>query len=111
MSLMDTIHGPSWTLWVVFVIFAVISAIQLSGHGENLIAGFNTAGRDRKANYDTKKLCRVCGAGMSAVGLLVLIMALFAKQLPASFAYIFLGVTLADVAVMLVLMNTVCKKK
>jgi len=30
----------------VFVLFSIISIVLLTGHGANLIAGYNTAGRE-----------------------------------------------------------------
>lgn len=38
--------GPDWIVWVVFVILVTISAVLLSGHGANLIAGYNTAPKE-----------------------------------------------------------------
>lgn len=40
--------GPDWIVWVVFVILVTISAVLLSGHGANLIAGYNTAPKEVK---------------------------------------------------------------
>ena len=48
MTMMDTAHGPMWILWIVFAVFAVLSIVMLSGHGANLIAGYNTAGKEEK---------------------------------------------------------------
>ena len=48
MAMKDLSTGPDWIVWVVFVILVAISAILLSGHGANLIAGYNTALKEKK---------------------------------------------------------------
>lgn len=47
---------------------------------------------------------------MSVITVLVLVMAIWEEIMPAVFAYIFLAITLIDCVVMIVLMNTVCKR-
>lgn len=111
MTLKDISNGTEWVIWVVFSIFAVISIVLLSGHGSNLIAGYNTASKEEKSKYDNKKLCRITGAGMSVITLLIFAMAQWEEVLPASFAYIFLAIILVDCVVMIVLLNTICKKQ
>ena len=110
MTLKDISSGPDWILWAVLVLFAVISIVLLSGHGANLIAGYNTAGKDEKNRYDTKKLCRVAGSGMAVITVMILIMAAGEAVLPAYFATVFLVVTVIDCIVLLILINTVCRK-
>lgn len=110
MTLNNIRTGPDWILWVVFGIFAVISIVLLSGHGANLIAGYNTAGKEGKSKYDEKKLCRVTGAGMVVITFLILVMAIGENVLPASFATVFIVVTVADCIVIMILTTTICKK-
>lgn len=110
MTLKDISNGPDWILWIGFVIFALISILLLTGHGAGLIAGYNTAGKEEKSKYDEKKLCRVTGIGMSVIAVLLLVMAIWEEILPAAFAYITLAIVLIDCLLMIVLMNTVCKK-
>ena len=110
MTLKDSSHGPDWVLWVIIVLFACISILLLSGHGAHLIAGYNTASREDQEKYDTKKLCRVMGGGMSVITILLLAMAVGEAVLPAYMAYVCLGVILADCAVMIILANTICRK-
>ncbi len=38
----------SYGLWAVFGLLAIISIIFLTGHGESLIAGYNTASKEEK---------------------------------------------------------------
>ena len=110
MTLKDISNGPDWILWVVFAIFVVISIVFLSGHGKNLIAGYNTASKEQKDKYDAKKLCRVVGVGMSFISILILISTIGQEILPAYFAYIFLAIIIVDCILIIVLANTICKK-
>lgn len=110
MTLKDIANGPDWILWAGFAIMAVMSIILLTGHGANLIAGYNTASKEAKSKYDEKKLCRVSGIGMSIITIMLFIMAIGESVLSAVFAYIFLGITIFDCIVMVILLNTICKK-
>ena len=110
MTLRDTMNGSPVGLWIMTALFAILSAVLLSGHGANLIAGYNTASEAEKRRYSEKKLCRVVGAGMAVITMLLLISALLADVLPAWFGYLEIGLILADCAAILVLVNTVCKK-
>ena len=110
MTLKDISNGPDWIIWIVGILFAIISAVLISGHGENLIAGYNTAGREEKNKYDTKKLCRVVGTGIALITLMIFIMAIWEAVLPAFFSTVFFVITVIDCIVIIVLSNTVCKK-
>ena len=59
MTLKDISSGPDWIVWIIGILFLIISLILISGHGASLIAGYNTAGRDEKNRYDTKNLLRI----------------------------------------------------
>lgn len=110
MKLADISHGPDWMIWGVFVVFAIIAIILISGHGSGLISGYNVASKDEKSKYDEKNLCRTTGIGMAVIAILILIMGLFENILPAFFAYIALVIILLDVVVIIVLGNTICRK-
>ena len=121
MKLADLATGPDWIIWTVFVVFAVLSIILLSGHGSWFISGYNMASKEEKEKYDEKKLCRTTGIGMSIIAILILIMGLFENFLsltmgllenilPAFFVYIALGIILVDVVVIIILGNTLCRK-
>ena len=110
MTLKDISNGPDWVIWVSGIILAIFSIILLTGHGANLIAGYNTASKEEKDKYDAKKLCRVIGSGMAIIAVLVFVMGIFENVLPASFAAISLVIVMIDIVVMLVIANTVCKK-
>ena len=110
MKLADLATGSDAIVWIVFGIFAVISIILLSGHGSWFISGYNTASKEEKAKYNEKKLCRTMGIGMSVIAILLLIMGVFENILPAFFVYIALGIILADVVIIIVLGNTICRR-
>ena len=110
MKLVDLATGSDWIVWIVFVIFAVFSIILLSGHGSWFISGYNTASKEEKAKYNEKKLCRTMGIGMSVIAILLLIMGVFENILPAFLVYIALGIILADVVIIIVLGNTICRR-
>lgn len=66
-----------------FFLFLIISVILISGHGENLIAGYNTSSKEEKEKYNAKKLCRVVGIGMAVITVMILIMAIGQEVFPA----------------------------
>ena len=110
MKLADVSSGPDCIVWVVFIIFVVISIVLLSGHGSWFIAGYNTASKEEKKKYDEKKLCRTMGIGMAVISILILIMEVFEDVLPVSFVYISVGIILIDCLVIIIVSNTICKK-
>ena len=111
MTLLDTMNGPIWILWAAAVLCAALAVTFLSGRGSWLIAGYNTSSKKEKEKYDEKKLCRVMGCGMSLITLLTFVLAAGIHILPDSFANLYGAVILADCLVMVVLCNTICKKK
>ena len=50
MTLKDISSGPDWSIWVVGIILAIFSIILLTGRGANLIAGYNTASKEKRIN-------------------------------------------------------------
>ena len=98
-------------MWIVMVICAVLSIILLSGRGSFLIAGYNTADKEEKAKYDEKKLCRVMGAGMSVITVILLLCVLYDNDLPRGLRWIMpLGI-FGVVIFLVVATNTICRKK
>lgn len=110
-TLAEAANGPSCILYVVGGLFLILTVVLLSGKGAWLVAGYNTASKEEREKYNAKKLSRTVGAGFSVLTAMIFIMAIFENVLPASFAYVFLAITMADVIVLLVLCNTVCKEK
>ena len=111
MTLKDISTGPSWIIWTVFIILLIISVVLLTGHGANLIAGYNTSSQEEKNKYDEKKLCRVVGIGMLSISILIFVMGVLESILPAFTAYVAVGIILLDIVIMIVLVNTICKKE
>lgn len=50
-------------LWILTIIFGILSIIFFMGKGSFLIAGYNTASQKEKNQYHEKKLCHVMGIG------------------------------------------------
>lgn len=111
MTLKDISNGPDWLLPAIVVLFAALSLLLLSGKGAWLIAGYNTSSPEEKAKYDEKRLCRVSGGGMAVLTLLMAVMAIWEDTLPAAFAWVFGAVTVLVVAAVLILSNTICRRK
>lgn len=109
-KLSDLSTEPDGVIWIVFILFTILSIILLSGHGSWLISGYNTASKEEKAKYNEKKLCRTMGIGMAVIAVLILVMGMFEDVLPAFFVYIAVGIILADVAVIIIVGNTICGK-
>ncbi len=110
MKLIDKMNGPEWIMWVVAGIFVLLTIVFFTGHGSGLIAGYNTASQEEKEKYDEKKLCKIMGWGMAVISVCIIVMGAFERVLPASFVYVFLGIVIVDIIVMMILMNTVCRK-
>lgn len=90
----------------------VLSVILLTGKGAFLVAGYNTASKEQKAQYDEKKLSRAAGVMLSVVTVAtgLLLSGLFtgeAIEPTASYCVLLLAV----VAVGMVYMHTECKIK
>lgn len=111
MRMSDISTGPDWVMWILIVFMVVISALLISGRGGWFISGYNTASKEEKEKYDSKKLCRTVGGGMTIITILVIIATLFENVLPADFSYFMVGIILVDAIIMNILASTVCRKK
>lgn len=109
--LADMSTGPDWVLYAAVALFAALSIFLLAGKGSWLIAGYNTASQKEKQAYDEKRLCRVVGGGMAVITAALLFLAQFEDRLPASFSVVFTAVVFAVCVVIIVLSNTICRKK
>ena len=111
MKLSDLSTGPKWIAWIAFLVITIISIVLISGRGSWMISGYNTASKEEKAKYDENKLCRITGTGLLIISLLIFIMLLFEKMLPANFIYLSIIIILSDCAAIIIAGNTICKKK
>ncbi len=100
-----------WIEWGIIALFVFVCIGLLLGHCKWFIAGYNTAPEEEKEKYNSKKLCRTVGAGMSVIVILGIINILFDNVLPMEFHYIMGGIILADIVIMFILANTICRKK
>ena len=98
-------------LWGMMIIFAILAVILLAGKGSFLIAGYNTASKEKKACYDEKKLCRVVGGCMGIAAVCLGIMAYYEKNMTDGIIFLTTGIIFADIIICLILCNTVCVKK
>lgn len=64
-----------------------------------------------KARFDRKRLCRITGGGLSLVTILLFVFAIWDEVLPNWFGWAFAVFAAVDSAVIVVLANTVGKKR
>jgi len=102
--------GPDWIVWIVFAIFVILGVILLSGHGANLISGYNTATKEEKEKYDEKKLCRVIGGGLMAIAVVFPVAILGENVFLEWVVYAIGGYIIVDCIILIILANTICKK-
>lgn len=98
-------------MWFVVALFAVLTVILLSGKGGFLIAGYNTASKKEKAEYNEVKLSRVMGAGMGIITIILGLSAIFQENAPSFFYWMMPVIILITIIVILILSNTTCKNK
>lgn len=94
-------------IWIMIVVFGILSVVFFMGKGAFLIAGYNTANAVDKSKYDEKKLCRVMGIG-SLIATLFLLLAQIFEEMAVYFCSI--GILLA-VIVMSVGTSFFCNNK
>jgi len=104
-------NGPIWLVWGLVGLLAVISTAFLMGKGSFLIAGYNTASKQEKEKYDEKKLCRVMGWGFGLITAIMAINTVYRSELPNSIQWIMPWGLLATIATIIILVNTICKKR
>ena len=99
-------------LWSTVVGMAVMSVVLFLGKGSMLIAGYNTASKEEKAKYDEKKLGKVMGTGLSIVTVTLAFSLFYNFEFPNDIIRNgVIGVFVLTSLVMLILGNTICKKK
>ena len=95
-------------LIVITAILLIMGIVILVGKGDNLMAGYNTASKKEREEYDVKRLRYLVG------GLLIILapMTFFLlgeETMTAGFAYVALTIILCIIVV--ILANTWAKKK
>ncbi len=102
---------PGWVGWIMVILFAVVSMVIFSGKGDFLIAGFNTASEEEKEKYNIKLLGRISGGGFGLMAILSAVFMYFEGELPEDLKWMFPGGYLMIIAIIIILSNTICKKK
>jgi len=102
---------PVWFAWVVVALLAAVSISLLMGKSSflSIVAGYSTMSKDKRQNFNTQKLCRVVGGGLSIMTIIIAISAFYEFELPSAIDWLIPWGLLGVAAVVLVLAFTVCK--
>ena len=95
-------------LIILAVLFLIRGIIVLIGKGDNLIAGYNTASKEERSQYNVKRLRGLIGGLLIALAPMMLLL-LGEESFAASGSFAALTVVLCIVVV--ILANTWAKKK
>lgn len=96
------------TVIIVAAIMAIMGVLILIGKGDNLIAGYNTASEEERAQYNIKRLRGLIG-GLLIV--LVPMMLLLCGEVTMKDTLAFCALVFVLTIVVLILANTWAKKK
>jgi len=92
---------------ILVILFLIMGIAILIGKGDNLIAGYNTASKAEREEYDIKRLRGLVGGLLIVLGPMTLV--LLEETLAAAISFIALTFILCIVVV--ILANTWAKKK
>lgn len=95
-------------LIIVAAILAIMGVLILIGKGDNLIAGYNTASKEEKAQYNVKRLRGLIGGLLIALAPMMFLL-LGEDTMAAAWSFVALVFVLCIVVV--ILANTWAKKK
>lgn len=95
-------------LIVVAAILLIMGIIILVGKGDNLIAGYNTASKEEKSQYNIKRLRGLIGGILLVLAPMMLLL-LSEESLAATLSFVVLTFVLC--IVMVILANTWAKKR
>ena len=95
-------------LIIVAATLLIMGIIILIGKGDNLIAGYNTASKEEKAQYNIKRLRGLIG-GILVVLAPMMLLLLGKESLAATLSFVALTFVLC--IVMVILANTWAKKR
>lgn len=104
-------NTPIWVPLIFVVILSIISIFLLIGKGSFLIAGYNLLPQEKKQKFNTKKLCRVVGGGTSILSVILGIATFYRFEMPPAIAWIIPWGLFGTIAVVAVLVNTICWEK
>ena len=95
-------------LIIVAAILVIMGIVVIIGKGDNLIAGYNIASKEEKAQYNIKRLRGLIG-GLLIVLAPMTFMLLGEDTMTATWSFV--GLTFVACIVVVVLANTWAKKK
>lgn len=95
-------------LIILAAIFLIMGIIVLIGKGDNLIAGYNTASKEERSQYNVKRLRGLIG-GLLIVLAPMMLLLLGDESFVATGAFV--GLTLVLTIVVVILANTWAKKR
>lgn len=95
-------------LIILAAIFLIMGIIVLIGKGDNLIAGYNTASKEERSQYNVKRLRGLIG-GLLIVLAPIMLLLLGDESFAATGAFV--GLTLVLTIVVVILANTWAKKR
>jgi hypothetical protein len=106
-------NASVWLAWVVVALLAVVSISLLMGKSSfmNIVAGYSTMSKDKRQKFNTRKLCRVVGGGLSVITIIAAVSAFYDSKLPSAIAWLIPWGLFGVAAVVLVFAFTVCKAK
>ena len=93
---------------ILAILLAVMGIVILIGKGDNLIAGYNTASKEEREQYDIKRLRGLMGGLLLVLAPLAPLM--LGKESMTS-TWSFCGIVLVLCIVVVILANTWAKKK
>ena len=93
---------------IVAAMLAIMGIVIFIGKGDNLIAGYNTASKEEKAQYDIKRLRGLIG-GLLIVLAPMTFLLLGEDTMKATWSFV--GLTFVACIVVVILANTWAKKK
>ena len=96
------------TLIIVAAVLVIFGVLILIGKGDNLIAGYNTASEEERAQYNVKRLRGLIGGLLVALGPMMLLMH---DESSMAGTWCFISVSTVLCIVVLILANTWAKKK
>ena len=95
-------------LIIITAILLIVGIVILVGKGDNLMAGYNTASKKEREEYDVKRLRYLVG-GLLIIQAPMTFFLLGEETMTAGFAYVALTIILCIIVV--ILANTWAKKK